>query len=115
MMKKEEALAHIKENCGDGWLTLVEIIFDNKPDHINIDVVFQKWGGLKVDYEGEDEDFESLCDAIYSLSQKMCETCGRSGGYTVIDGWETTLCDEHYRASDARQKSRPGEAQQNTK
>lgn len=31
---------------------LIDIIFDNKPEDIEITEVFQKWAGLKVDYEG---------------------------------------------------------------
>lgn len=105
-MTKEEAIAHINETCGNGWINLVEILYDNKPENIEIQCVFQKWAGLSVDYEGEDVHFEELTDVIYSISQKMCEICGKSGGYTIIDGWETTLCDFHFKDSPAKEKHR---------
>jgi hypothetical protein len=103
-MDKAAAKEHIKTTCGAGWLNLVDIIYDNKPQNIEIGEVFQKWGGLKVDYRGEDADFEYLLKNIYHISQYMCEICGASGGYTIIDGWETTLCAEHFEQSEAKQK-----------
>lgn len=103
-MTKEEATSHIAETCGSGWINLVEILYDNKPENIEIITVFQKWAGLKVDYEGENEHFEELTDTIYDISQRMCEVCGKSGGHTIVDGWETTLCDFHFKASDAKEK-----------
>ena len=105
-MNRAEAQKHISETCGQGWFTLVEILYDNKPESIEITAVFQKWAGLKVDYEGEDVHFEELAETVYSISQKMCEKCGASGNYTMIDGWETTLCNRHYAESEAKQKYR---------
>ncbi len=75
-----------------------------KPNNIEITEVFQKWAGLKVRCEGEDKNFEELTNMIYSISQIMCEMCGVSGGYTIIDGWETTLCNQHFKESDAKEK-----------
>ncbi len=105
-MDRESAKKHINETCGSGWLNLVDIIFDNKPEHIKITWVFQKWAGLKVDYDGEDLHFEELLDTIYLISQFICEICGKSGGFTIIDGWDTTLCDAHSEESTAKQKYR---------
>jgi hypothetical protein len=105
-MNKKAAKDGIAENCGNGWLTLVDIIFDNKPDHIEITEVFQKYSGLHVRYQGEDSYFDELLSAIDTISRKMCEVCGNSGGHTIVDGWETTLCDHHYNSSDAKEKYR---------
>lgn len=105
-MDRETALAHILSTCGEGWLTLVEIIYNNKPSEVKIQMVFQKWGGLKVEYVGENELYEELLDCIYEISQKMCEVCGKSAGITVIDGWETTLCKAHFDTNDSLQKYR---------
>jgi hypothetical protein len=103
-MDKESARNHINATCGAGWLNLVDIAYDNKPEDIEIIEVFQKYAGLKITYEGENETFQELTDLIYHISQKMCEICGKSGDYTIIDGWETTLCNEHFSASDAKEK-----------
>ncbi len=44
-MDREAAKEWILKTCGEGWLNLVDIIFDNKPENIEITVVFQKWAG----------------------------------------------------------------------
>jgi hypothetical protein len=105
-MNKEEAKIHIRNTCGNGWMTLVDILYDNKPENINITQVFQKWGGLKIDYEGEDDNFDYLAEIVYYISQKMCEICGESGRIAIINGWDTTLCDWHYKNSTAKVKFR---------
>jgi hypothetical protein len=101
-----QAKTHIMETCGAGWLNLVDIAYDNKPDNIVITEVFQKWGGLMIGYQGEDELFNELVDHIYYISTKICEICGKSACISVMDGWETALCDVHYQESTAKQKYR---------
>jgi len=105
-MTREEAIQNMHENNHPGWTELVNIVFDNKPDHIKITEVFQKWSWLQVRYEGEDNVFKDLCKTIQHMSQFMCEVCGKSGGYTIINGWETTLCDEHFEKTQASEKYR---------
>lgn len=105
-MDRTSAKNHIQETCGEGWLNLVDIAFDNQPEGIQITEVFQKWAGLKIEFEGENELFEELTDQIYYISQKMCEVCGKSAGYTIIDGWETTLCDVHFLGAEGKEKHR---------
>ena len=105
-MDRALAKKHIQETCGAGWLDLIDIVFDNKPENVEITEVFQKWAGLKISYEGENEHFKELTDMIYFISEKICEVCGKSGSYAIMDGWETTLCNQHYEASDAIEKHR---------
>ena len=85
---------------------MVDIVFDNQPENIEITEVFQKWAGLQIRFKGEDELFKELTQQVYYISQKMCELCGKSGYHTVIDGWETTLCDTHFMQSDSKAKYR---------
>lgn len=103
-MDRSTALQHITETCGPGWLTLVQIAYDNVPEGVAIHEVFQKWGGLKITFKGEDETFRDLTETIYAISQKMCEVCGQSAGLTHIDGWETTLCATHFEAAEGKEK-----------
>lgn len=56
--------------------------------------------------KGENEDFDYLLDNIYDISQNMCEVCGLSASYSIIDGWETTLCNAHFKDSDSKEKHR---------
>ncbi len=106
MLSKEEAKKFIENTCGKGWLTLVDILYDNCPENIVITEVFQKYSGLEVRFEGRDENFEYLKESLNTVSQKMCEICGQSGEYTIINGWETTLCELHFDESDAKEKYR---------
>lgn len=106
-MTREEAHAKLRANRQEGWLPLVDILYDNRPPQVEIEEVFQKWGGLKTDLDGEDERFEELADQVYYLSAYMCERCGHSARTTVIDGWETALCRAHFEAEEAAEKYWP--------
>lgn len=106
MLSREKAKQGIKESCGDGWLILVDVVYDNLPSNIKINEVFQKWAGLEIRFEGEDEEFEELVLNVRYISEKICEICGKSGEFTIIDGWDTTLCRLHFDKSDAKKKYR---------
>ena len=106
MLDKELAKKQIKEHCGDGWLFLVDIIYDNAPNQIKINEIFQKWAGLEIRFEGTDAEFNELVENVNFMSKRICEKCGKSGAYSIIDGWETTLCDLHYKKSNGKKKYR---------
>lgn len=95
-MTRSEARAWIEETCGVGWLTLVDRAYDALPPGTTIVQAFQKWGALRFDVDGEDEAFEAVLAAIEDESLETCERCGAPGGLTIIDGWETTLCDADF-------------------
>jgi len=96
IINREDSKKWIEETCGKGWLNLIDIIYDNKPEHIAINEVFQKWGALTVRYNGEDRMFEALIDNVEYISKKMCEKCGLSGEETVLGGHVETLCEDHF-------------------
>lgn len=97
IINREQAKKWIKETCGDGWLNLVDIIYDNKPEHIIINEVFQKWGALTIRFTGEDELFKELVWFVECISQKMCEKCGLSGEEEAqVGGTTETLCEKHF-------------------
>jgi len=106
MLNRATAKANIQQFNGLGWLTLVDIIYDNCPEGIVITEVFQKWGGLEVRHNGRHNEFEYLKDNVNYLSKKICEICGDSGGSSILDGWEKTLCEVHYTQSNATKKYR---------
>lgn len=89
-----------------GWHVLIDIAYDNKPSHIDLKEVYAKYAGLEVYYEGEDELYEELVESLNRISHCMCEICGKSARHSYIDGWETTLCDEHFESAEADYKSR---------
>ncbi|RDY59843.1 hypothetical protein [Flagellimonas nanhaiensis] len=109
MIDRETAKKEVEESCGKGWLTLVEILYDNIPTEVSITEIFQKYGKLEIRYEGESKHFEELARNLSYISEKICEICGKSGGYSIIDGWETTLCDFHFNTSKAKKKYRKQE------
>jgi hypothetical protein len=103
-LEREAAKAWIVKTCGEGWLNMADIAYDNLPEGLFITEVFQKWGGLKINFEGENEVFEELTDQIYYLSQYLCELCGKSAQTAILDGWETAVCREHFEKSAAKEK-----------
>ncbi len=105
-MNKEEARGKIIEGKHQGWLTLIDIIFDNITKEVEVLDVFQKYGALEVRYEGNDVYFDELISSIHFLSQKICEYCGESATYSIIDGWEMTLCQKHHDSIPAKEKFR---------
>jgi hypothetical protein len=66
-------------SVGEGWAGLVNEAFDKLEkltDHVVIDQVKEKYGGLEV------------------RSFTICEDCGKPGALRG-GGWYRTLCDEH--------------------
>ncbi len=108
-LNRENAKAWILETCGEGWLNLVDIAYDNIPEGLIITEVFQKWGALVIRYEGENEIFEELVNNIKFISEHCCEICGKSARQAILDGWETAVCRVHFELSDAREKYNPWE------
>lgn len=103
---REAVKKHFENNGTTGWFVLLDIVYDHKPEQVTITEVFEKYAGLEVRYSGEDEDYSYLLNAVRTISEHLCQVCGASGKQALIDGWETTLCDEHFECSDARTKIR---------
>ena len=68
MLDKELA----KKPCGDGWLFLVDIIYDVSRQ-IKINEIFQKWAGLEIRFEGTDAEFNELVENVNFMSRKICQ------------------------------------------
>ncbi len=105
-MEREDARHRFEMNGDKGWLNLIDIIYDYKPDHIDITDVWEKYATLELRYEGFDDAFRELIHHIRYISKKTCQVCGMSGGHTIINGWETTLCDFHYEMIETEDKHR---------
>lgn len=103
-MTKEEAKQFLIEHDEAGWLKFIDSAFHNKPENVEITQVFEKWGALKIRFEGESEYFQRVVDKINQRSAEICEICGENGEETVIGGWVTTLCNLHYNEVSNRQK-----------
>ena len=91
---------------GYGWMGLtlpilkeVRLYNIKNPDNmIKIDQIKEKFGSLRIYLSGEPEYlYKMICKAEYE-NGKTCEICGAKGTNEAINGWYTTLCDEHRKA-----------------
>jgi len=94
MITREEAKNHIKKTCGEGWLNLVDQVFDKLPPGCVITQTYQKWGALMFDVDPYNEEFESYLKNIEYQSEEMCEICGESGDEKIVNNWVETLCNK---------------------
>jgi len=94
-MNKTEAIEHIRKTCGDGWLPLVEEVYEHLPPGMSVTQAFQKWGGLHFEYRPLTEEFEAYLETVENRSLEMCEQCGAAGSERIIDDWVHTRCDLH--------------------
>ena len=94
-MTRQEAKDWISKTCGEGWLSLVDNVFDRVPNDIEITQVYQKWAGLHFDTSKENELFERYLMEIQEISEATCEKCGEKGDHYVIQNWEYTRCKKH--------------------
>lgn len=85
----------IIKTCGEGWLKLVDEVYDNLPEHLSIVQTYQKWGVLMFDMDEYDPVFEAFLEAIQNQSARICEKCGAPGTESTINGWIYTRCDAH--------------------
>lgn len=95
MCTREKSKEWIKETCGDGWLELVDEVYNKLPNYLNVIQAYQKWGVLRFNIDKEDSNFEKFLESIESKSAELCEKCGFSAIETTIDGWVHTRCDKH--------------------
>lgn len=71
-------------------------------DPINLQQIKEKFGTLRVYYQGGDDTIHGIASMAEAMSEVTCERCGNVG--RVRNGtWIRTLCDSHHvaRALDA--------------
>jgi len=102
--------------CGNGWYDLIRSVCyriaqheRNKKYHderklkkdpsyqpeyrpVAFDQIKEKYGGLRIYYNGGDDYVDGVVDMAEEMSFKICERCGNKGTPTK-GGWITTLCD----------------------
>lgn len=95
-MNRKQAKKCIQLSCGEGWLFLVDEVFDALPLGCRVDDIYQKYGSLHVDIKPENLEFEKLLYDIECRSEFICEICGDKGSHYVIDGsLEAARCLKH--------------------
>lgn len=90
--------------CGDGWHDLIDRCCFAIKTHIQnnkktipfyFTQVKEKFGGLRLYYEGGDEFIQGLVRTAEAISYKICEETGKPGClYAKRNGWIQTLCSE---------------------
>lgn len=94
-MNRIEAKNWIKQTCGEGWLHLVDQVFDNLPCGASITQAYQKYTALRFDVEPYIEEYETYLEGIEDASLNTCEKCGSKGYRYIVNNWEHTRCVEH--------------------
>ncbi|MFZ5637135.1 MAG: hypothetical protein ACOY82_11210 [Pseudomonadota bacterium] len=98
-MTRDEAKVHIASTCGDGWLPLVDRVFDALPQGSIVECVYQKWARLHFDIAPTPEaHFRTLLDEVQDSSGSTCEQCGASALECIEGGWLVALCPDHARS-----------------
>jgi hypothetical protein len=95
MWTREESKRWIEKSCGEGWLILVDEVYDRLPSHLIINQAYQKWGLLRFDLDKEDKEFETFLDSIEEQSGTVCELCGEEGTEVTVSNWIHTRCKAH--------------------
>jgi hypothetical protein len=93
--------------CGDGWYDILSALCWEIAQHerniaaapvedyqpVKFDQIKEKFGGLRVYYDGGDEFVRGLVCMADAMSYKICEACGEKGKPNE-NGWISTLCDK---------------------
>ena len=89
-------------NCGDGWSDLIKLFFIEilNAGWSKDKTIFgkEKFGSLRISLSIDNPDpvLLSICHKYETISETTCESCGSPGKHRVINGWEHTLCFDHY-------------------
>jgi hypothetical protein len=97
--------------CGDGWFLLIDSLCHSIQEHINnhnkyiqegekavpqmvFTQVKEKFGALRIYYEGGDAYCQGLLDMAEGMSYRTCENCGTFSDDIgrVTKGWVQSLC-----------------------
>jgi len=88
----------------DGWIPLLESLFYTidkhlqhqeqirKPVDFRITQIKEKFGCLRVYYEGGDDYIYGGIRMAENISSKICERCGQPGKIVNFGGWLKALC-----------------------
>jgi hypothetical protein len=92
---------------GPGWHKLIEelshliqsrinwsIKTSNPIPQVKMRQIKEKFGGLRIYYDGGDDAIGGMVDMAEAIAEFTCEECGKPGRYRD-GGWIKTLCDEH--------------------
>lgn len=83
--------------CGDGWFELINQACQIIDAHADPDFLFtqikEKYGTLRIYYQGGDSYIDGVVTLAEALSGVTCELCGAPGKIGGV-GWLTTRCNK---------------------
>ena len=93
--------ARLYAPVGDGWVWLVENTLEAMYQHCKnnnvpmpqITDIKEKWGGLRIYYNGGDIITEGMVELAEHFSYKICEICGTHNNIGQTSGWIHTVCE----------------------
>lgn len=83
-------------SCGPGWypiLARIEERLNELDPHFEVNQIKEKFGTLRVYWEGDIPDGDAIVDEAEAESARTCELCGSVGHLRTRAGWLKTLCD----------------------
>lgn len=92
----------------DGWRKIIEVMLDKIDEHVKqsgcepvqIQQIKEKFGTLRVYYEGGDTAIGNIVHKAEHLSAGTCELCGSRNDVGITMGWITTCCRKCWQSHD---------------
>jgi len=91
---------------GDGWYNILDTLCWSIQNHIDrqqkknpdypqveFSQIKEKFGGLRVYTDGNDETVSALIGFAESMANRTCEGCGKRGKNKSWGGWYVTYCE----------------------
>jgi hypothetical protein len=90
--------------CRDGWFEIISdlcrdldnIISEQQDKDYYFEQIKQKFGGLRVYMNRENDAIRDTLQKAEDRSYKTCEVCGIPGKTVSVRGWLFTLCEDHH-------------------
>ena len=93
-------------DVGEGWLPIVDAalstikwnVKENNMPEVKIHQIKEKFGGLRIYYDGGNEKTEGIIDMATSMAERMCEKCGSINNLGKTSGWIRIICEDCAKA-----------------
>lgn len=86
--------------CGQGWYQLLHDLSSELMLVLGTSTVTQvkeKYGTLRFYVDFANDAAWDIIEKYENKSGSVCETCGQHGHRRTLNGWISTLCDEHFK------------------
>lgn len=96
--------------CGPGWFQLLHDLSTELSSEIHpesrVTQVKEKYGTLRFYVDFANDASWDIIEKYEAKSATICEECGHPGQRREINGWISTLCDDHFRSRSSKAASR---------